>query len=46
VRDVAREAAGASGISIAAYLEALVLTDAEKHFVRPVQQYRQEAISA
>lgn len=46
VRDAARAAAGASRISIAAYLEALVLADAEQHFVRPAQEFRQEAISA
>ena len=44
VRDLAREAANASGISIAAYLEALVLADAEEHFVR--SEYVQEAIPA
>lgn len=44
VRDTAREAANAAGISIAAYLEALVLADAEEHFVRPM--FPQEALSA
>lgn len=34
-RDAARAAADAAGISIAAYLEALVVADAESHFVRP-----------
>ena len=46
VRDVAREAADAAGISIAAYLEALVLADLDGHFVRPEQTSIQEAISA
>jgi len=46
VRDAARSAADAAGISIAAYLEALILADAEQHFVRPAQEYRQEAIPA
>ena len=46
VRDAARVAADAAGISISAYLEALVLADAEQHFVRPAQEYRQEAIPA
>jgi predicted HicB family RNase H-like nuclease len=46
VRDAARAAADAAGISMAAYLEALILTDAEQHLVRPAQEYRQEAISA
>lgn len=46
VRDAARAAADALGISMAAYIEALVLADAEQHFVRPAQEFRQEAISA
>ena len=46
VRDAARAAADALGISMAAYIEALVLADADQHFVRPAQEYRQEAISA
>jgi hypothetical protein len=46
VRDAEREAAGVSGISIAAYLDTPALADAEQHFVRPDHKYRQEAIPA
>jgi predicted HicB family RNase H-like nuclease len=46
VRNAARAAADGLGISMAAYIEALMLADAEQHFVRPAQEYRQEAISA
>jgi|GEM_PF-951981 len=46
VRDAARAAADALGISMSAYFEALILADAEQHFVRPAQEYHQEAISA
>lgn len=46
VRDAAREAAEAAGISIAAYLEALVLADAENFFVRPAPGSYQEAGAA
>ncbi len=45
VRDMARSGADASGISMAAYLEALILADAQTHFVRP-DDYAQEAQSA
>jgi hypothetical protein len=47
VRDAAREAADAAGVSIAQYLEALVLADAEARFVRPSSpRYTQEAMTA
>lgn len=45
-RDAARAAADAAGISMAAYLEALVLADAEHHYVSRAQLYHQEAITA
>lgn len=45
-RDAARAAADEAGISIAAYLEALVLADAEQHFVRQKLPYRQESMTA
>ncbi len=45
-RDAARAAADAAGISMAAYLEALVLADAEHHYVSRAQRYHQEAITA
>ncbi len=46
-RDAARHAADELGISIAAYLEALVMADAEQHLVRPGQSpYHQEAMTA
>lgn len=44
VRDSARDAADAAGISIATYLEKLVLADAQHHFVRPQGPYIQEAL--
>lgn len=44
VRDLARTAADEAGISIASYLEALVRTDAEQHYVRPAQPYTQEEL--
>ncbi|WP_284252936.1 hypothetical protein [Litorihabitans aurantiacus] len=43
-RDAAREAADELGISIAAYLEALVLADAEQRMVRPQAPYVQEVL--
>lgn len=43
-RDAARAAADAAGISMAAYLEALVLADAQLHIVRPDTD--QEALPA
>ncbi len=45
-RDAARVAADQAGISIAAYLEALVLADAEHHFLQRATRYHQEAMSA
>jgi predicted alpha/beta-hydrolase family hydrolase len=45
-RDAARDAADAAGISIAAYLEALVLADAEHHLVRPDADTHPEALPA
>lgn len=45
-RDAARTAADEAGISIAAYIDALVLADAEGHFVRPRLTYQQEKFSA
>ena len=46
VKKLADSAADETGISLSAYLEALVLADAEHHFVRASQTYLQEAISA
>lgn len=43
-RDAAREAADDLGISIAAYLEKLVLADAELHVVRPAGPFVQEEL--
>ena len=43
-REAAREAADALGISMAAYLEKLVLADAEHHLVRPTGPFVQEAL--
>jgi hypothetical protein len=45
-REAARAAADELGLSIAAYLEALVLADAERRIVRPQATYRQEAMTA
>ena len=45
-REAARAAADELGLSIAAYLEALVLADAERRIVRPQAPYRQEAMTA
>ena len=45
-RDAARAAADEAGISIAAYLEALLLADAEHHLVRRRVAYRQESMTA
>jgi hypothetical protein len=46
-RDAARIAADEAGISIAAYLEALVLADAEHRIVRrPDSPYHQESMTA
>ena len=45
-RDAARSAADELGLSIAAYLEALVLADAELRVVRPAITYQQESMSA
>jgi len=42
----ARAAADEAGISIAAYLDALVLADAELRIVRPSTGYKQEALPA
>lgn len=46
VRELASGAADAAGISLASYLEALVLADAEECFVRPAGPYRQERLPA
>jgi len=46
-RDAARAAADELGLSIAGYLEALVLADAEQRIIRrPEHLYRQEAMTA
>lgn len=45
-REAARAAADHLGMSIAAYLEALVLADAEQRIVRPQATYRQEVMTA
>ena len=46
-RDAARTAADELGLSIAAYLEALVLADAEQRIVRPPRTpYQQEVMTA
>lgn len=45
-RDAAREAADAAGMSIAAYLDALVLADAQHHFLPRTKRFLQEALSA
>lgn len=45
-RDAARAAADEAGISIAAYLDALVLADAEHHLVRQHLRYHQESMTA
>ena len=45
-RDAARTAADELGLSMAAYLEALVLADAEQRIVRPESTYQQEAMTA
>jgi len=45
-RDAARAAADEAGISIASYLEELVLADAEHHLVRRSPAYRQEQMTA
>lgn len=46
-REAARAAADEMGMSIAAYLEALVLADAQHRIVRPIESpYRQEVMTA
>jgi len=45
-RDAARRAADEVGISMAAYLEVLVLADAEHHYVSRTQRYHQEEMPA
>lgn len=45
-RDAAREAANAMGMSIAAYLDALVLADADNHILPRRLPFAQEALSA
>jgi len=45
-RNAAREAADEAGISIAAYLDALVLADAQHHFLQRSTRYHQEAMTA
>lgn len=43
--EAAREAADEMGISIAAYLETLVLADAQQRIVRPQAPYVQEVLA-
>ena len=45
-RNAAHAAAEEVGMSMAAYLEALVLADAELRIVRPRTTYKQESLTA
>lgn len=47
VRDAARDAADGLGLSLAAYVEALIVGDHREHYLsRDEEQYRQEVLTA